>query len=184
MDREFEGVCLTLDELMETDSIRLLFGDSWYWLHYRFFNCRDHVLSERSSTIRTHLYNLIAALYQNRRDEPGSIKLDQSDCQAATDELLQIAEYSREFPICLWCHGDTTTKEWFRSEWLDRLPPPEQVSFFQSLPHIERLESERLPYAHNSEKLALKRYRKELASFNKHQKIERKEEQRQNSKAR
>ena len=62
MYREFEGLCFALDEAIEGRDVRLLFEDSWYWLHYRFFNRRDAACSETSSVIRTHLYNLVAML--------------------------------------------------------------------------------------------------------------------------
>lgn len=43
MHREFKGHCLSLDKAIDSREVQLLFEDSWYWLHYRFFNCRDAV---------------------------------------------------------------------------------------------------------------------------------------------
>src|SRR5690348_13409950 len=52
MQRQFEFLCLDLDEPIESQKIQLIFHDSWYWLHYRFFNCRASFLSETSAAMR------------------------------------------------------------------------------------------------------------------------------------
>ncbi|MFC5049056.1 hypothetical protein ACFPK9_15870 [Rubritalea spongiae] len=100
----------------------------------------------------------------------------QVELTTTIEELIAIAEYSAEFPICLWIYGDAESKA-FMNEKLSELPPMEHIQSIINLPHIKRLESEALGYAKADEKLALKRFRKEQASFNK----QRKNSQRTNS---
>ena len=166
MNREFEGLCIGLHELIEGQDVRLLFGDSWYWLHYEFFQCRDHICSEQSSVVRTHLFNLAAMLYRGFEDLPGGLSEDADTTLKIIAELLEIAEYAESFPVCLWIYGDETSKQEL-SEACGRLPSPEQTEFLMSLPHSRRRERERLSYAHDEPRVALKRYRNEYAAFNK-----------------
>jgi hypothetical protein len=174
MHREFEGLCLSLDEAIENDEIQLLFSDSWYWLHYRFFR-RDIMCSESSSVVRTHLYNLAAYLYRDLESLPKKIHKTQSDIQKIILELVDIAEYSKEaeysknYPFCVWIFGDTHSKLRLE-ETLNKLPTAEQADELLWLPHFRKLENERLGYAFNSDEAALKRYRNEEAAFNKRQK--------------
>jgi hypothetical protein len=180
MQREFKGLCLGLDEAIENGEVRLLFEDSWYWLHYRFFTCRDAICSETSSAVRTHLYNLAACLYRSFDLVPEKVRRTGAEVLAIISELVEIAEYSRAFPISLWIHGDGTSKA-LLDETLAGLPSTEQIERLVDLPHFRRLEMERLPYAHNADTTALKRYRNEEAAFNKRQKDERKNRQRKSS---
>jgi hypothetical protein len=166
-----------LDEAIESKEVQLLFEDSWYWLHYRFFNCRDCVCSETSSAVRTHLYNLAACLYRSFDVIRPKVARTDAEILAIISELVEIAEYSRSFPISVWIHGDGTSKA-FLDETLAGLPSTEQIERLASLPHFRRLEMERLPYAHNADTVALKRFRNEEAAFNKRQKDERKNQQR------
>jgi len=177
MQKQFKGLCLGLDEAIESHEVQLLFADSWYWLHYRFFNCRDAICSETSSAVRTHLYNLAACLFRSFDVLPEKSGRTETDIRAIISEVVEIAEYSRGFPISVWIYGDDTSKA-FLDETLAALPPTEQMERLMSLPHFRRLEMERLPYAHNADKVALKRYRNEEAAFNKRQKNERKSQQR------
>jgi hypothetical protein len=177
MNREFEGRCLDLDEAVESREIRLLFEDSWYWLHYRFFNCRDALCSETSAALRTHVYNLVAMLCKTRESLPAKLHRSDEEIGAIIAELVEIAECSRAFPISLWIHGDEASKA-FLDEKIAGLPPADQIERLMELPHLWRLEQERLPYAHVSDQLALARYRKEWAAYNKRRKLRVKEEQR------
>jgi hypothetical protein len=178
MSRDFEGLCLRLDESLETEKIRSLFHDSWYWLHYCFFSCTDRICSEKSSVIRTHLYNLTSNLFQHR-EQFSAAKSEAFD--GCTDEMIEkiieeivaIAEYSKEFPICLWICGDMTSKS-FLEEWVAELPSHSQIEKLMNLPHFTRIERERPEYMYDSEVVALKRHRNEEAAFNKRQKATRK----------
>lgn len=173
MDREFEGISFELDQSLECQDIRLLFGDEWYWLHYRFFNCRDRILSEKSSALRTHLYNLAAALYRASETlvsgEGVESGYSEDEIEAFVSELTKIAEHSKAFPISLWIFGDETTKSFLDSE-LARLPTSDHIRALIELPHFQRLEGERLAYGHDAEKPALKRFRNEEAAYNKRRK--------------
>lgn len=177
MNREFEGLCLGLQQAIEGSNVRLLFGDSWYWLHYEFFPCRDYICSEQSSVVRTHLFNLAALLYRGFEDLPGEFSIDDDTTLKTIAELVEIAEYAESFPVCLWIYGDETSKQEL-SEAREKLPSPEQTEFLMSLPHSRRRERERLSYAHDEPRVALKRYRNELAAFNRRAKQATKEAQR------
>ncbi len=181
MHREFAGRFLALDEAIEAREVRLLFEDSWYWLHYRFFNCRDAIASDSSSAVRTHLYNLAAMIYKGFDDFLGTCGLSEEDLQGLIKEIVEISEYSREFPISLWTFGDETSRA-FLQEWLLPLPPTEQIEHLLKLPHFQRMDTERLSYGFISEEQALKRFRNERASFNKRSKLKVKNNQRKNNK--
>ena len=178
MDREFEGKCMALRESIESSDVRLLFGDSWYWLHYEFFACRDWICSERSSVVRTHLYNLAAMLYRGFETQPD--RFSDSSTLEIIDELVEIAEYAESFPVSLWIFGDDTSKQEL-SDALKQLPTKEQLDFLHNLPHSRRRERERLSYAHDEPRVALKRYRNELAAFNKRAKEKIKDDQRRSA---
>jgi len=182
MHREFEGQFLALDEAIESREVQLLFEDSWYWLHYRFFNCRDTIASESSSAVRTHLYNLAAMIYRGFDALIDTSCLSDLDLHALIKELIDISEYSREFPISLWIYGDCTSKD-FLDERLSPLPSKEQIEWLMKLPHFQRMESERLHYRFISEEQAIKRYRNELGDFNRRAKLKAKDAQRQKQKA-
>jgi hypothetical protein len=177
MNREFAGLCLGLDEAIENGEIRLLFEDSWYWLHYQFFNCRDSLCSETSSAVRTHLYNLAAMLYRSF-ESLSERTFNEISLRAIIEEVVEIAEYSREFSVCLWVHGDKIS-QCFLHEKLSALPTDGQMQIFLQLPHFLRWETERLPYRFNEEKPALARYRREFAAYNKRIKLAHKEKQRE-----
>lgn len=182
MHREFQGEFLALDEAIECRKVQLLFEDSWYWLHYRFFNCRDSLASESSAAVRTHLYNLAAMIYRGFDDVMETTRFSALELQTLIKELMEVAEYSREFPISLWIYGDETSKSYL-DEWLSPLPSKEQIEQLMRLPHFERMESERLHYRFISEEQAIKRFRSELAEFNRRNKLKRKNDQRQKAKA-
>jgi len=177
MNREFEGLCLGLHEAIEGRDVRLLFGDSWYWLHYEFFQCRDRICSEQSSAVRTHLFNLAAMLYRGFDELPDDFSISDSTTLRTIAELVEIAEYAESFPVCLWIYGDDTSKQELLDA-CDKLPSIEQTEFLMSLPHSRRRERERLSYAHDEPRVALKRYRNELAAFNKRTKQAAKDAQR------
>jgi len=181
MHREFAGRFLALDEAIEDREVRLLFEDSWYWLHYRFFNCRDAIASESSSAVRTHLYNFAAMIYRGFDDFLGTCGLSEVDLQSFISEIVEISEYSREFPISLWIFGDETSKT-FLDERLSPLPPTAQIEQLMKLPHFQRMETERLHYGFISEEQALKRFRNELADFNRRSKLKAKNIQRNQNK--
>ncbi len=183
MNREFRGLCLALDEDIESGKIELLFPDSWYWLHYSFFNCRDSICSETSSVVRTHLYNLAAYLYRSFEPLVAEKRYSEQLLLETIEELCQIAEASRNFPLSLWIYGDETSKT-FLQEWLAPLPSKEQIEHLFTLPHHRRTEREaRLPYRFDEEKPALKRYGNELAAYNKREKLAMRTKQREGAKA-
>lgn len=183
MHREFPGRSFEVRTMLEEREFcgMLAFDDSWYFLEYCFFG-RDRVCSEVSSAVRTHLYNLAATLYRHFEDLTGEDEAKRERIPAVIGELTDIAEYSREFPICLLTYGDNTSRE-FLDEWLAPMPSAEQIAHLLKLPHMTRHESERVPYRHDAEKVALKRYRNELASHNRRQKLAAKNEQRSNANA-
>jgi hypothetical protein len=183
MHREFSGHCWAVDELLENEEFRgsLLFEDSWYFLHYCFFG-RECICSETSAALQTHLYNLVSVLYRDFEALARSQALDAERLSVIIAELVEMAEYSAEFPVCLWAYGDETTRD-FLQEWMAPLPSPEQITHFLSLPHMTRHDRERLPYRHSEPKMALKRYRNELAAFNRRQKLAAKNDQRDRTSA-
>lgn len=178
MHREFIGHSWAVADLLENEAFRdsLLFGDSWYFLHYCFFG-RECVCSETSAAVQTHLYNLVSVLYRDFESLADSQALDAERLGVIIAELVEVAEYSAPYPVCLWAFGDETTRD-FLQERMAQLPSPEQITHFLNLPHMTRHDRERLPYRHSEPKLALKRYRNELAAFNRRQKVAAKNDQR------
>lgn len=178
MDREFSGhswaVCGMLEDAEFCKS--LIFEDSWYFLQYRFFG-RDCVCSETSAALQTHLYNLAAVLYRDFEKLAGEDLSRAENLQTIVTELVEIAEYSSAFPVCLWAYGDETTRE-FLAEWLAPLPSPEQMAHVLKLPHMTKHEQERIPYRYSEPKASLKRYRNQLADFNRRRKLGAKNDQR------
>jgi hypothetical protein len=171
MYREFSGHCLDVCDMLVEASFRnsLVFEDSWYYLQHEFFG-RDCVRSETSATVQTHLYNLASVLYRDfesfARDDPFQDKR----YTVIISELVEVAEYSASFPVCLWAFGDETTRD-FLNERLASLPSPEQMTHFMTLPHMIRHEFERQHYRYSEPKPALKRYRNALAAFNRRRKL-------------
>lgn len=178
MDGKFEGHSWVISEWLENEAFResLIFDDSWYFLRYRFFG-RDCICSETSATVRTHLYNLVAVLYRDFETLTGCDSGEADALQRAIDELVEIVEFGADFPVCLWAFGDETTRE-ILSKWLEPLPPPEQMAHVLKLPHLQRHELERLPYRYSEPKTSLKRYRKQLADYNRRRKHAAKNRQR------
>ena len=183
MHREFSGHSWAVSEMLEDDDFRksLIFEDSWYFLHYRFFG-RDCVCSETSATLQTHLYNLAAVLYRDFEKLVGDDVSRSEHFLSIITELVELAEYSSTFPVCLWGYGDETTRE-FLDGWLAPLPSPEQMAHVLKLPHMTRHELERIPYRYSEPKLSLKRYRNELADYNRRCKLTAKNDQRAKNKA-
>ena len=171
MHHQFEGLCLQWDHRIEEKEIRLLFDDSWYWLHYCFFDCRDCIGSEQSSAIRANLYNTAALFLRNLEEIEGFSGTEErvQNIFTLVAELIEISEYSKAFPICLWIYGDDTSKS-FLDEWIQKLPPPDQIEGLMQLPHFRRIERDRLPYMSFCEETSLKRYRNEVAAYNKRHK--------------
>ncbi len=178
MHREFPGYSFEVSEMLEDPEFRALlpFDDSWYFLHYCFFG-RDCVCSETSSAVRTHLYNLVSALYRNFDTLTEGEPQRAERILAIISELVDISEHSREFPVCLWAYGDSSTRD-FLTERLASLPSTEQMAHFLNLPHMTRHERDRLLYRHSDEKVSLKRYRDELADYNRRCKLAVKNDQR------
>jgi hypothetical protein len=178
MHREFCGHSWAVFEMLEDDAFRksLVFEDSWYFLHYRFFG-RDCVCSETAATVQTHLYDLASVLYRDFESLVGEDGSRGEHFTAIITELIEICEYSSQFPVCLWTYGDETTRD-FLTEWIAPLPSAEQMAHVLNLPHMRRHELERIPYRHSEPKMALKRYRNALADFNRRWKLATKNEQR------
>ena len=180
MDHEFEAEWFTrLDDAIEGGKVKMLFGDSWYWYHYSFFG-RDSVCSEESDALRTHLLNLVALLYRHHEEVLQNLGLAAEYLQRVIDDMLRMVELSRESSACLWIYGDETCKEWL-AESRACLPSEAQMKAFIELPHHQRSRKERLHYRYIDDKAALKRYRNELAAFNKRKKNAEKNGQRQGS---
>lgn len=178
MHREFVGHSWAVSEMLEDDAFRksLVYEDSWYFLHYRFFG-RDCICSETSAAVQTHLYNLASVLYRDFESLVGDDAERGERYMAIINELVDLSEYSSTFPVSLWAYGDDTTRE-FLAEWLAPLPTPEQMALVLKLPHMTQHELERIPYRYSEPKMALKRYRNELAAFNRRRKLATKNEQR------
>ncbi|MDB6132951.1 MAG: hypothetical protein JWM59_1194 [Verrucomicrobiales bacterium] len=178
MHRSFSGHCWDICNMLEDEKFRksLVFEDSWYFLHHQFF-CRDGICSETSATVQTHLYNLASVLYRDFESWTVDGPHEVERYTAIITELVEVAEYSSSFPVSLWSFGDETTRE-FLDERLAPLPSSEQISHFLKLPHMTRHELERIPYRYSEPKLALKRYRNELAAFNRRRKLAAKNAQR------
>lgn len=178
MKTEFDGHCYVIAEKLEDEAFRasLVFPDSWYFLEYRFFR-RDCISSEVSAVIRTHLYDLAAVLYRDYEKIVDSGTFDPTSIQAVIAEIEAICEFTRSHPVCLWTYGDATSRE-FLDEWLAKMPSDAQVEHFLTLPHMSQHEQERLPYRHQADKVALKRFRNEVAEYNRRKKIDAKNQQR------
>ncbi|MGB0414518.1 MAG: hypothetical protein ACPGJU_08725 [Coraliomargarita sp.] len=178
MNRKFEGICFELDAVMEYGELDHIFEDAWYWMHYRFFNCRDRILSEESQAIRTHLGNLVAMLYRSFEGLCAKQDWQESTLNRIIEELKEIIEYSKEHPICLWTYGDDSS-EYHLKETVDQLPSSEQISLLLNLPHMHQHRSERLSYRFvGDEEVTAKRIKREEASLNKRRKLTRKNRQR------
>ncbi|GEP45550.1 hypothetical protein [Brevifollis gellanilyticus] len=180
MDHVFDGGYFTkLDEAIESDEVRLLFPDSWYWLHYCFFG-RECICSEQSESLRGHLLNLVAMFYKHHDEVLEKLEWDEAAFEKVAQELLAIVEASRAYPISLWIYGDETSRD-FLNEWRSKLPPSEQIQQLFELPHFTRMNKERLGYHGTDDKIALARYRNELANFNRRKKLAHKNRQREAS---
>lgn len=180
MQRVFEAKCFRLDDPIEYGEIELLFPDSWYWLHYEFFNARDMIASEESASIQTHLYNLCAMLYRTYEKLPETLRMEQHAVDLLISEIVDIAEYSENFTYCLWTYGDEASLESLQVR-LEDLPSQEQLASYLTLPHSTRTQRERTPYRYISPIGALKRLRKEEAAKNKRLKLASKNRQRESS---
>lgn len=178
MHREFSGHSWSVCEMLEDEAFckSLIFEDSWYFLHYRFFG-RDCVCSETSAAVQTHLYNLAAVLYRDFEKLAGEDDSRSGRIRTIITELVELAEYSSTFPVCLWAYGDETTRD-FLDERLAPLPSPEQMAHVLKLPHMTQHELERRPYRHSEPKASLKRYRNQLADYNRRCKLAAKNDQR------
>src|SRR5690606_2004008 len=161
-----------------SNEVQLLFEDSWYWLHYRFFGCRDFIASESSAAIRTHLYNLVAMIYRGFDEFISATRLSSEAIHALIKEVVEIAEYARQLPIWLRIYRDETSKD-LLDERISPLPSIEQIEYLMNLHHFRRMETERYHYRFISEELAVSRYRNELAAFNKRRKLQAKNAQRE-----
>jgi hypothetical protein len=178
MDREFAARWFTqLDQALENAEVQLLFADSWYWWHYSFFG-RDCICSEESDALRTHVLNLAAMLYKHHEQVLEMVAIDESDLESIVQELLNIVEASKNYPICLWIYGDETSRQ-FLEERRSSLPPTDQMQALLDLPHFYRTRKERLHYRYINDKAALARYRNELADFNRRKKQRTKNQQRE-----
>lgn len=170
MHREFPGHSFKIAAMLEDNRFRarLTFADSYYFLEYCFLG-RDAIGSEFSSALRTHLYNLLASFYQHYEELIAEGVATPEELELIIPELLEVAEYSREFPVSLWVFGDRTSRE-FLDEWMAPMPDAHQLEHLLKLPHMFRHARERLPYRYDDDKTALKRYRNALADYNRRQK--------------
>jgi hypothetical protein len=174
LNQEFEGASMWLDGLIEGDGekgvgtkgIRLLYFDSWRWLHYNFFNCRDAFATETSTVVRTHLYNLVAALYGQFENLCKECHLKDAHLKNMIDELIEIANYSRTFPVSYWTYGDELSKSRLEERFSD-LPSSQQIQRLLEMPCFMRMQYERMPYCYDNEEMANMRYCKEEQAYKK-----------------
>ena len=163
---------MRLDELIEGDGeegvgpkgIRLLYYDSWYWLHYEFFNCRDTFAAEMSTAVRTHLYNLVAALYGQFENLCKECHLKDARLKNMIDELVEIADCSRTFPVSYWTYGDELSKSRLE-ERFSGLPSSQQIERLLEIPCFIRMQHQRMPYRYDNEVMANMRYCKEEQEY-------------------
>ena len=170
MNREFEGRSWAVSEMLEDSSFRdsLVFEDSWYFLHYCFFG-RDWVCSEDTDTLRTHLYNLAAALFTNFESHTESA-MSAGELRLIICELVEICEYVVDYPVCIWTYGDDSSRE-LLSDCLVTLPDVEKMRSIHNAPACSEASKDRLPYRYSEPKAALKRFRREEAAYNRRKKI-------------
>ncbi|MGC9944740.1 MAG: hypothetical protein ABSE48_23200 [Verrucomicrobiota bacterium] len=82
------------------------------------------------------------------------------------DELIEIANYSRTFPVSYWTYGDELSKSRLEERFSD-LPSSQQIQRLLEMPCFMRMQYERMPYCYDNEEMANMRYCKEEQAYKK-----------------
>ena len=153
---------------------------SWEWFYDFFFvptpGCWG---SEVSSSLRSHLLSMAVTFYKHRDVILKKAALEEGDMQEAIKELIEMVEISKCHLVSFWIYGDESNKKELDAE-RAALPSEEQMARVLKLPHVEYRMRRVMPeYDVMDEKTALKRYRNELADFNRRKKLAQKNQQRE-----
>jgi hypothetical protein len=169
LDRQFDGISMVLDEALKLeypDRIHLLYHDSWHSLHYNFFNCRDAFACEISTFVRAHLYNLAAGLYMQFENVRQENLFDDARLKSMINELIEIADYSRTFPISYWTYGDDLSRARLE-ERFSGLPSAQQIDRLLEIPCFIEMQYMGLHHTCGNEAFAKDRYLKEEDAYKK-----------------
>ena len=180
MDQEFSGAHfdkIGSAAIWECTGVELDY--SWEWFYDFFFvptpGCWG---SEESSSLRSHLLCMVVTFYKYRDVILKNAALEEEDLQEAIKGLLEMVEISKDHLVSFWIHGDESDKKYLDEE-RAALPSEEQMARVLKLPHVEYRMRRVMPeYEVMDEKTALKRYRNELADFNRRKKLAQKNQQR------
>jgi|UniRef100_UPI003783225F hypothetical protein len=180
MDQEFSGTHFDKiggAAIWECDGVE--FDYSWEWFYDFFFITEPGGWgSDESSSLRSHLLNMAATFYKYHDVILKKAALEETDIQEAIDELLEMVEASKGHLVSFWTYGDESNKKDLDEE-RAALPSEEQMAKVLTLPHVEYRMRRVMPeYFVMDEKMALKRYRNELADFNRRKKLANKNQQR------
>lgn len=183
MDREFSGAYFNeIGEVGVKQPCGVIeFDYSWEWFYDFFFvpEAEGAWGSEDSSALRSHLLSMAATLFKYHDVVLKETGLETTAIYEAIKELLEMVEVSKSHVVCFWTYGDESAKKDL-DEIRAALPPEEQMARVLALPHVgyrmRRVSSE---YFVIDEKTALKRYRNELADFNRRRKLAQKNQQRE-----
>lgn len=183
MDQEFSSahfdeLCVVLREVRDENENDY----SWSWFYDYFFLPQlpeeaGFWASDESSTVRTNLLHFVARIYRYNDQILKQTGLDEAAILQMIKELLGIVEASKNHFLSFWAQGDESHKQEL-DEQLATLPSDDQMKRVLELPHLTRMRGELPEYYHNDEKTALKRYRNELADFNRRKKLAQKNQQR------
>lgn len=180
MDQEFSGTHFDKiggAAIWECDGVE--FDYSWEWFYDFFFITEPGGWgSDESSSLRSHLLNMAATFYKYHDVILKKAALEETDIQEAIDELLEMVEASKGHLVSFWTYGDESNKKDLDEE-RAALPSEEQMAKVLTLPQVEYRMRRVMPeYFVMDEKMALKRYRNELADFNRRKKLANKNQQR------
>jgi len=183
MDREFSGSHFNKigsAAIWENSEVELDY--SWEWFYDFFFITEPGGWgSDESSCLRSHLLNMAATYCKYHDVILKKAALEETDIQEAITQLLEMVEASRGHLVSFWTFGDESNKKDLDKE-RAALPSEEQMAKVLTLPHVEYRMRRVMPeYLVMDEKMALKRYRNELADFNRRKKQAQKNQQRESA---
>jgi hypothetical protein len=183
MDQEFSGAHFNKigsAAIWENNEVELDY--SWEWFYDFFFITEPGGWgSDESSSLRSHLLNMAATFYKYHDVILKKAALEETDIQEAIDELLEMVEASKGHLVSFWTYGDESNKKDLDEE-RAALPSEEQMAKVLTLPHVEYRMRRVMPeYLVMDEKMALKRYRNELADMNRRKKLAQKNQQRESA---
>lgn len=180
MDREFSGTHFNKigsAAIWENNEVELDYAWEWFY-DFFFITAPGGWGSDESSSLRSHLLNMAATCYKYHDVILKKAALEETDIQEALNELLEMVEASKGHLISFWTYGDESNKKELDEE-RAALPSEKQMAKVLALPHVEyRMRGVMPEYFVMDEKLALKRYRNELADFNRRKKLTQKNQQR------